>query len=117
MSTVPINVPRAVITLDRPRTITLQIKALQRLKDATGSFDMQLTEDALFERAPTLIWCTLVDGDREDLTPADVEAMLHAGNINEVVEALGQLTTPSFPKGAEGNALPVPVKIRRRAKK
>lgn len=112
MSTLPINVPRAVVDLDRPRTIALTLAALKRIKDATGTLDMDLTEDAIFDRAPSIVWASLIDGDREDLTPEAVADLLHAGNLAQVVEALGSLAEASAPKGAEGNAVPAPRKMK-----
>lgn len=114
MKTIPVNVPRAVITLDRPRTMTLQLDAIKRIKDQTGSFDIP-SGDEMFERAPTIIWCAFVDGDREDLTPEDVAGMIHAGNLAAVVGALSDLVGQSSPKASEGKALPVPEAVRRRA--
>lgn len=112
MSKLPPNVPVRVVDLDRPRTLALTLAALKRIKDATGSLDMDLTEDAIFDRAPALVWSALVDEDREGVTPGDVANMLHAGNLSEVIEALGSLADASQPKGAEGNAVPAPQKVK-----
>lgn len=117
MRKIPANVPRTVIELDRPRTMTLQLDALKRIKDQTGSFDIPVEGDAMFDRAPVIIWCALVDGDREDLSPEDVAGMIHAGNLGGIVGALADLVRQSSPtaKGAEGNDLPVPAKVRKAA--
>ena len=108
----PPNIPTRTVELDRPRTIALTLAALKRIRDVTGSLDMSLTEEAIFDRAPSLVWAALVDGDREDLTPDDVANMLHAGNLAQVVEALGGLATESHPKGSEGKAVPAPKKVK-----
>lgn len=109
MSKLAPNVPTRVVGLDRPRTMALTLAALRRIKEATGSFDMELSEDAVFERAPALVWASLIDEDREDVSPQDVEGMLHAGNLGEVVSALEHLARTSM-RGAEGNELPAPKK-------
>lgn len=115
--TIPLNVPRAVVDLDRPRTITLQLSALKRIREATGSLDIDLAEDAIFERAPEIIWAALIDEDREGLTPDDVRGMIHAGNLASVIESLSGLVVSSTPKGAEGNGHPAPGTKRRKAAK
>lgn len=117
MRTIPVNVPRAVITLDRPRTMTMQLDALLRIQKETGSLETIDDATKIVENAPTIIWCCLVDGDREDITREEIGAMIHAGNLAEVVGALSYLVNGSNPtaKGAEGNALPVPAAVRRRA--
>lgn len=104
------NVPTRTVALDRPRTMALTLGALKRIRDITGSLDMQLDEDSVFERAPSLVWASLVDGDREDLSPEDVAGMLHAGNLAEVVGALQHLTQAST--RAEGNAVPAPSQVK-----
>lgn len=107
------NVPRRVLELDRPRTIALTLGALRRIKEVTGSSDVALSEDEVFDRAPALIWAALVDSDREDVTPDDVEGMLHAGNLAAVVGALSELAAQRDAKGAEGNAaVPAPPKVK-----
>lgn len=108
----PPNVPTRVIPLDRPRTMALTLAALRRIKDVTGSLDIDLTEDAIFDRAPSLVWAALVDEDRTDLTPDGVGDMLHAGNLSVVVSALGELAEASRPADAEGNAVPAPQKVK-----
>ena len=107
----PPNVPTRTIDLDRPRTIALTLGALRRIKEATGSLDIELTDEAIFDRAPALVWAALVDEDR-DVAPEQIADMLHAGNLAQVVEALGALAEASQPKGAEGNAVPAPRKVK-----
>lgn len=95
----------------------MQLDALLRIQKETGSIETIDDASKIFENAPVIIWCCLVDGDREDLTREDIAAMIHAGNLAEVVGALGDLVKGSnpAPKGAEGNALPVPARVRRQA--
>lgn len=111
MSKLPPNVPTRVVELDRPRTLALTLSALKRIRDITGSLNMELDEEAIFERAPSLVWASLVDEDREGVTPEDVGLMLHAGNLSDVVDAIGHLANTSA-KGAAGNSAPAPAKVK-----
>ena len=111
---IPPNVPRAVLDLDRPRTMTLQFPAILRLRNLDESIEV---DDV--ERLPEIIWAGLVDGDREDLTPSDVAGMIHIGNMETIMTAVRKLTDDSQqPEGAEGNGVPAPpeVKAGKRAK-
>ena len=106
---IPPNVPRAVLDLDRPRTMVLWYPALMRLQEHLSG-----TDDALdMKNLPTLIWCGLIDEDREDVTPEDLQLTLHAGNIEEVSEAVSKLWDKSSSrKRAEGNEVPAPPEVK-----
>lgn len=107
----PPNVPTCTVDLDRPRTLALTLGAMRRIKEQTGTLDLDLTEDAMFDRLPAIVWAALVEDDR-DISPEQVADTLHAGNLASVVEALGSLAEASQPKGAEGNGSPAPRKVK-----
>lgn len=108
----PENVPSQLISLDRPRRIALTLGAIRRLQEQTGRPITELSkllEEGRLDHLHRLIWSCLVNGDREGVTPEDMEEMLHPGNLQDAIEAFASLMEASTPKGAEGN-VPTPAK-------
>lgn len=111
----PENVPTVLVTLDRPRRMALTLGAMRRVKEQTGLSVTDLDtmpEDERLARFHEFVWALLVNEDREGLTPADLEEMIHAGNLEHVAEAFVAVLYSSAPKGAEGNAVPAPPSVR-----
>lgn len=101
---IPSNVPRAIIELDRPRTITFQLDALQRLQQVLKRplTDIKLDPSEMMMEVDRWLWAGLVDADR-DITVEQVRSMIHLGNLPDVITAVVDVANSSFPKGAEGN--------------
>lgn len=98
-------VPTVTITLDRERTMRMDMNAFADFEAVThksfmnGSLDMaSLTSDDM--RA--LIWACLVQDD-ESLTQRDVGAMLHIGNLPAATNAIASLFTQAMPEPEEGS--------------
>lgn len=104
MSDIPKNVPRAIVDLDRPRTITFQLDALQRLQQVLEKPLTQIKLDPaeMMLEVDRWVWAGLIDADR-DVSIGQVRAMIHLGNLPTVLTAVTDVANSSFPKGAEGN--------------
>jgi hypothetical protein len=114
----PTGTPTVEVDLDGPRTLGFTLGAMRRIKEATGTLevDENATEETMLQTLPVYVWACMGAEDRADLSIEAIEDMIHPMNmvaINGAVTALFQL---SVPKGAEGND-PVPPKVRRAAVK
>lgn len=99
------NVPTAVVELDRPRTVAFTIGAMRRFKEEAG---YSVTKGVEPEDIGRLLWATLVDEDRGDISVDAVESLLHTGNI----EAVGEILS-SLQGAAEGNEVQAPAKAKK----
>ena len=104
-------VPTAKITLDKERTLRMDLNALSDFESMTGKSIMRGGLD--FENlgiadVRALLWACLVQED-ESLTVRDVGAMLHVGNLETVTTAITQLVTKAMPEREEGSSTPVPL--------
>lgn len=105
-------VPTVTITLDRERTMRMDMNAFADFEAVThksfmnGSLDLaNLTSDDM--RA--LIWACLVQDD-ESLTQRDVGKMLHMGNLAAATNLIAELFTKAMPEPEEGSGdLPLSV--------
>ncbi|HEX6924354.1 MAG TPA: hypothetical protein VF167_02940 [Longimicrobiaceae bacterium] len=95
------NVPTAQVELDRNRTIAFTIGAMRRVKELTGR---SITAGIEEEDVGRVVWAMLTEEDRADLTPEQVEDMIHPGNLGAVTAAIARLSGDA--EGAEGNARP-----------
>jgi len=90
------NVSTRTINLDRPRRIALTLGALRRMREQDVSLEqvLQAGPDASsdpFESLGIIVWCALVNGDREDLDPTQMEEMIELSAIPSIQIALFDL--------------------------
>lgn len=100
--------PAVKITLDRERTLTLDMNAMAAFEEETGK--SLISGTALGEMAMkdfrALLWACLVHED-ESLTVKQVGALVHAGNLEEVGQAIAAAFERAMPE-ARGEAAPLP---------
>lgn len=96
--------PTAKVTLDRERTMALDMNALANAEEVLGK---SVLDEAVW-KAPSardiraLLWACLKSGDDPDLTLEQAGALVYPGNIAQVSKALGYLAQASFAEPEEG---------------
>jgi hypothetical protein len=98
-------VPTATITLDKERTLRMDLNALSDFESMTGKSFMSGGldfENLALADIRALLWACLVQDD-ESLTLRDVGAMLHVGNLEPVTSAITKLVTDAMPEPEEGS--------------
>jgi len=86
------NTPFVNIVLDRERRLKLDLNALEEFEKVSGKSLSDLGDGVDTVTMKYLIWATLLHED-PDLTPHDVGAMIHIGNLSRVQAALEELMT------------------------
>lgn len=92
----PENVPTVSLELDRTRRLAFTLGAMRRIKEATGrsiTVIQSAGEEEMLEHIGACVWAMLVNEDRADVEVADVEEMIHPGNLNAVIEAFSDLVS------------------------
>lgn len=91
----PENVPTRTITLDRPRRIALTLGATRRMKETGVNTNMLFSQDGkddtLLDHLSTLLWCMLVEDDRGDVTPGDLDELIPITRMPEIQIAIFEL--------------------------
>lgn len=86
------NSPLVPIVLDKERNLKLDLNALEAFEKVSGKSLSDLGDGIDTVTMKYLIWATLLHED-PDLTPHDVGAMIHIGNLGRVQVALEELMT------------------------
>lgn len=96
MNNLPNNNDTVILELDRPRELRLGHKALKRFSAMTGC-SMEKMESAInnYETLSTLVYVMLSQED-STLTPEQVDDLLDAVPIREIVEKCSQAITAAF---------------------
>jgi hypothetical protein len=96
--------PEVKITLDKERTLTMDLNAMVRFEQQTGK--NLLSGDTFKSISATdlrvLLWACLKGEDME-LMQEQVGAMIHPGNMEYVSEVLSQMWNISMPEKDEGS--------------
>jgi len=92
-------VPSVPIKLDRERKLRLDLNAMALIEERTGKnvFKAEFWQGITAADLRICLWACLVHEDSE-LTPEQVGAMIHPGNINEVSQALLKTVSASLPE-------------------
>lgn len=108
------NVPQAEVVLDRPRVLAYTLGAMRRVREKLGH---ELEGSIQLNEMGQVVWAMLDEDGRNELSSDQVEDLIHPGNISAITATVVALITGSTPesKGAEGKAIPVPAKVRRKA--
>ena len=86
------NTPFVKVVLDKERNLKLDLNALEEFEKVSGKSLSDLGDGVDTVTMKYLIWATLLHED-PDLTPHDVGAMIHIGNLSRVQAALEELMT------------------------
>lgn len=89
--------PTAVVPLDKPRTIGFSLGAMRRVRDQLGTLEYDPDSPDALLALPAYVWACLSSADRAELSVAQVEDMIHPGNMAEVSETLGVILRASSP--------------------
>jgi len=86
-------VPTATVELDRERTLRLDFEAMRRFKKATGLSILkgELTEKTTDEDTIVALVHSMLVHEDPELTLSDVGAMIHTGNVDEIMAAVQKL--------------------------
>lgn len=101
--------PQVVIPLDKPRTIRLDLNTFATVEEITGLNLMNREEwgKLSLSTVRAFLYATFRQED-PDLTLEDVGALIHLGNITEVMEAFKSGLEAALPKPkAEGKKRPL----------
>jgi len=96
--------PQVPIVLDKPRVLLMDMNAMVEFEKATGKNMLQQTATSITAKdLRALLWACLKHEDK-DLTIEQVGSMIHAGNLQEVSEKLGEAWEVASPDVEEGAA-------------
>jgi hypothetical protein len=85
-----------VVELDRKRVMVLDFAAMKAFTKARGKKIHEADEGDPDDQS-ALIWCSLLDDD-PDITIAQVDKLLHIGNIGYVSNKFAELFGGSMPE-------------------
>lgn len=103
-------VPTTTITLDRERTLRMDLNALADFERVSGKSVMRggfAIETMAIADIRDLLWACLVQED-ESLSARQVGAMLHPGNLSKISDALAALFGNVMPEQEGDSATPLP---------
>ena len=84
--------PIVKVTLDRERTLKLDLEALEAFEEASGTNFFEMDGRGFkIKELRYLVWAGLLHEDPE-LKPDDVKGMIHIGNMKVVSQAISKLT-------------------------
>lgn len=98
--------PVVKITLDKERNLLLDLNAMAEFEDATGKSLMRGIDlnSLSMKDYRALIWACLIHED-EKLTVQQVGKMIHAGNMNEIGEAIIKAFDLAAPESKDDHPL------------
>lgn len=97
------GVPTVVVQLDKPRTLGFTMGAMRRIKEKLGTLELGELKgpEAVLKIAPC-IWACMDAESRADLTPEQLEDVIHPGNVAAITDAILGLFERSNPEAAAG---------------
>lgn len=99
--------PEVKITLDKERTLKLDLNAMVEFEEVTGKsiFGLQSTEMSAKDLR-ALLWCMLIHED-ESLSLKDVGHLINQGNMETIVQDINTAMTQAIPE-SKGELDPLP---------
>ena len=82
--------PKAKITLDKERTMIMDLNALEAFEDATGKRVQDIGENPGVKDLKYLVWSCLIHED-EKLKPSDVGKWIHPNNMEKVAAKISDM--------------------------
>ena len=98
----PRPVPMVTITLDRERSLRLDLNAIVEFEEAAGKRLAEIGNHPTPRDIRILLWACLLDED-PDLTIRDVGRMVHPGSIQDITDAIGVAYGGAMPDPEPGN--------------
>lgn len=92
--------PTAVLHLDRPRKISLDLNHMAEFEELTGKDFLRIVSLRSVRDIRALLYVCLKEDD-PTLTEEEVGALVHVGNIETVSEALTRLMNQAAPDAPE----------------
>jgi len=92
--------PTVPIELDKPRNLKFTLNSMVLFEKHTGKRFNQLEGGLSMEELRIMLWACLLHED-PDLTPEQVGDMIHAGNFDQVGQALDALMAELRARGSK----------------